>query len=65
MKKMQFYAGIVSLVIAAFFAVSNFTKIEMSFGETFLANVHAYPAAFFALLGLFLIFIGLKPFLRS
>lgn len=65
MKRKTFYAGIAAIVIAVVLALLNLTRIETSFGETFLANVNIYPAAFFALLGLVLIFLGLKPLLRS
>jgi len=64
MNKRQLIAGIVSLVVAAVFALLNFTQFETKFGETFLATIKIYPAAFFALLGLMLIFWGLKPLLR-
>jgi len=65
MNKRQFFAGIVSLVVAAVFALLNLTQYETKFGESFLANIKIYPAAFFALLGLMLIFWGLKPLLRK
>jgi len=65
MKKKQFYAGIVSLGTASILALFNLGTIKTSFGETFLANVTVYPAAFFALLGLLLIYINLKPLWRN
>lgn len=65
MKKKQFYSGIVALVLALVLTLLNFTKIETSFGETFLASVKIYPAAFFALLGILLVYLGLKPLWRS
>jgi len=65
MKKIQFYAGMASLGIAATLALIGLTKIETSFTDTFLANIQIYPAAFFALLGLMLMFLGLKPLWRG
>ena len=65
MKKTQFYAGIVSFVIAAILAALNFTKINFSFSGALPTNVNIYPAAFFALLGIVLIFLGVKPLFRS
>lgn len=65
MNKRQLFAGIVSLAAAAVFALLNLTQFETKFGETFLASIKIYPAAFFALLGLMLIFWGLKPLLRK
>lgn len=64
MNKNQFYSGIVALVLALVLTLLNFTKIEASFGETFLASVKIYPAAFFALLGILLVYLGLKPLWR-
>ena len=65
MNKKQFYAGVVSMGLAVIFTLLDLTKIEASLGETFLANVSIYPAAFFALLGVLLVFLGLKPLWRS
>ena len=65
MKKKQIYAGFVSLGIAAMLAIFKLTTIKTSFGETFLAKVNIYPVAFFALLGLLLMYIGMKPLWRS
>lgn len=65
MNKKQFYAGIGSLGIAAVLALLNLSIFETRFGETFLASVKVYPAAFFALLGLLLVFMGLKPLLNK
>lgn len=64
MNKKQIYAGIVSLVIAAVFALLKLTQFESKFGETFLASIKIYPAAFFALLGLLLIGMGLRPLMK-
>ena len=65
MNKKPFFAGIASLIIAVCLALLNLTKIETSLGETFLATIKIYPAAFFALLGLMLLFLGVKPLLRN
>lgn len=65
MNKKQFYAGIGSVVIAAVFALLNLTIFETKFSETFLASIKIYPAAFFALLGLLLIVMGMTPLLRK
>jgi len=65
MNKKQLYSGVVALALAGILTLVNFTKIETSFGESFLAKVNIYPAAFFALLGILLIYLGLKPLWRS
>ena len=65
MNKKPFYAGIASLVIAACLAFLNLTKFETSLDETFLTTINIYPAAFFALLGLMLLFFGVKPLFRN
>ena len=65
MNKKPFYAGIAFLVIAACLALLNLIKFETSLGETFLTTVKIYPTAFFALLGLLLLFLGIKPLLRN
>jgi hypothetical protein len=65
MNKNRVVSGVVSLGLALILILINFTKIETSFGETFLTTVRIYPAAFFALLGVLLIFLGLKPLRRS
>jgi hypothetical protein len=65
MNKKYFFTGVASLVIAAGFALLNLTKIETSLGDTFLATIKIYPTAFFVLLGLVLLFFGLKPLWRD
>jgi hypothetical protein len=65
MKTKLFYAGAVSMGIAAAFALLELTTIKASFNDTFLANVHIYPATFFALLGLLLMYFGLRPLWRN
>lgn len=65
MKKTQFIAGFVSLVIAAILGLAGFTHIDMTLNGALPTNIHLYPAGFFALLGVWLIFLGVKPLLRS
>jgi hypothetical protein len=65
MRKTQFIAGFVSLVIAAMLGLAGFTRLDMTLNGSLPTNVHIYPAAFFVLLGVWLIFLGVKPLLRS
>jgi hypothetical protein len=65
MKKNQFYAGAVSLGIAAALALLGLTKFKVSFSNTSLSTMTIYPAAFFALLGLLLMYYGLRPLWRN
>jgi hypothetical protein len=65
MNKKNLIAGSVSIIIALIFTLVRFTKVAMTFNESFLPNIYIYPAAFFAFLGLMLIFLGLKPLWRS
>lgn len=65
MKTKLFYTGAVSLGIAAAFALLDWTTIKVSFSDTSLSTMTAYPAAFFALLGLLLVYHGLKPLWRN
>ena len=65
MKKKFIYAGFVSWLFAAVLALLKLTTFEANFGNTNLVNISVYPAAFFALLGLLLDFLGLKPLWRS
>ncbi|HEY5731314.1 MAG TPA: hypothetical protein VLA72_15180 [Anaerolineales bacterium] len=65
MKTKLFYTGAVSLGIAAAFALLDLTTIKVSFSETFMANITIYPATFFALLGLLLMYFGLRPLWRN
>jgi len=62
MKTKQFYAGVVSLGIAAALALLDLTTIKVSFSDVSLSTMTVYPAAFFALLGVLLVYHGLKPF---
>ena len=65
MNKKQLFAGKVSLGIATVFALFDLTVIKASFNDTFLANVSIYPATFFTLLGLLLMYFGLRPLWRN
>ena len=65
MKTKLFYAGSVSMGIAAAFGLLDLTTIKMSFSDTSLSTMTIYPAAFFALLGLLLIYHSLKPLWRN
>jgi len=65
MNKKPFYAGIASLAIAACLALLNLTKFETGFGENIPTTIKIYPAAFFALLGLLLLFYGVRPLWRN
>jgi len=65
MKTKLFYAGSVSMGIAAAFALLDLTTIKVSFSDTSLSTMTVYPAAFFALLGLLLIYHSLKPLWRN
>jgi len=60
MKRLKFYAGAGALAVAAVLAVLDMTRLEASSGGAFLSEVRVYPAAFFALLGVLLIFQALK-----
>ena len=64
MKTKLFYAGSVSMGIAAAFALLELTTIKASFKDIFSGTITVYPAAFFALLGLLLIYHSLKPLWR-
>lgn len=65
MNKKLFTAGLVSLGVAVVFVALNLTKIVTSLGDSFLVNVIIYPAAFFAILGVILIFRGLRIFRKN
>ncbi|HBY07151.1 MAG TPA: hypothetical protein DEH22_04960 [Chloroflexi bacterium] len=65
MKKKFVYAGFVLWLFAVILDVINLTWFEATAGDTNLVNISVYPAAFLALLGLLLVFLGLKPLLRS
>lgn len=65
MRTKLFYAGAISMGIAAVFALLDITTIKASFSDTFIANVNIYPATFFALLGLLLMYFGLRSLWRN
>jgi hypothetical protein len=55
------YTGAISLGIAAALALLDLTQIKISFSDTSLSTMTIYPAAFFAFLGLILMYNGLRP----
>ena len=65
MKTKLFYAGAISMGIAAALALLDLTTIKMSFSDTSLSTMIIYPAAFFVLLGLLLMYYGLRPLWRN
>jgi hypothetical protein len=65
MNTKQLYTGIGSLVIAGILALMDLTEISTSLSDTILAEINIYPAAFFALLGLLLIFLSVRSYYRK
>ena len=65
MKTKLFFAGAVSMGLAAALALLDLTMIKISFSETSISTMTIYPAAFFALLGLLLMYHGLRPLWRK
>jgi len=65
MKTKQFYAGAISMGIASALALLDLTTIKLSFSDTAVSTMTVYPAAFFALLGLLLMYYGLRPLWRN
>jgi hypothetical protein len=61
MKVKQFYAGAISLGTSIALELPGWTTIKVSFSDTTVSTMTVYPAAFFALLGLLLIYHSLKP----
>ena len=61
MKTRLFSSGAVSMGIAVTLALLDLTMIKISLSETSLSTMTIYPAAFFALLGLILMYNGLRP----
>jgi len=61
MKTKLFCTGAISLGIGAALALLDQTMIKISFSDTSVSTMTIYPAAFFALLGLLLMYNGLKP----
>lgn len=62
MKLKQFYAGAIALGISIAIELLGWTTIKVSFSDVSLSTMTVYPVAFFALLGLLLIYHSLKPF---
>ena len=65
MKTKLFYTGAISLGIAAALMMLDLTKIKISFSDTSLSTMTIYPAAFFALLGLFMMYKGVRLLWRK
>ena len=65
MKAKLFYAGAISMGIAAALALLDLAMIKISFSDTYVSTMTIYPAAFFALLGLLFMYNGLKPLWRK
>lgn len=65
MKVKQFYAGAVSLGISIAIELLGWTTIKVSFSDTSISTMTVYPVAFFALLGLLLIYHSLKLFWQN
>ena len=65
MKTKLFYTGVISFGIAAALTLLDLTMIKISFSDTSLSTMTIYPAAFFALLGLFSMYNGLRPFWKK
>ena len=61
MKTKLFYTGVFSMGIAAALALLNLTMIKISFSETSLSTMAIYLVAFFGLLGLLMMYRGVKP----
>ena len=61
MRTKLFYTGAISLVIAAALMMLDLTMIKISLSDTSLSTMTIYPAAFFAVLGLLLMYNGLRP----
>jgi len=65
MRKVQLYAGVVSLGIAGTLFSLDLRMIRISFSDTPQSTLTIYPAAFFAFLGFLLVYLGLKPLWRK
>lgn len=59
--KTKLLVGVISLGIATALMLLDLSKIKISFSDTSLSTMTIYPAAFFALLGLLMIYNGLRP----
>ena len=60
MKTKHFFAGVISLGIAAALVLLDQTMINISFSDTSLSTMTIYPAAGCAILGLLLMFKWLR-----
>ena len=65
MNKKQFYMGLITLGTAITLHSLDLTMIKISFSDTSLSTMTLYPAIFFALLGLSLMYQGLKALWRK
>lgn len=61
MKTTQLFTGITSLGLGGLLWLLDKTKYVFVFGEDPLRRMSIYPAAFFGLLGMILIYNSLKP----
>jgi len=61
MKKIQVYIGSFSLGIAGVLYLLDLTMIKVTFSNSPPSSMSIYPAAFFTLLGVLLMYHGLKP----
>jgi hypothetical protein len=61
MRTKLFGTGAISMGITAALALLDLTMIKISFSDTSLSTMTIYPAAFFAFLGLLLMYNGLRP----
>jgi hypothetical protein len=61
MNKKSIYTGVGCLIVAGALALFDVTKIEASLSEPIVTAIRIYPATFFALLGLVLLFLGARP----
>ena len=65
MKTKLLYSGAVSMGIAAVLVSLDLSMIKISLSKTSLSTMTVYPTAFFALLGLSLMYNGLRPLWRK
>lgn len=65
MNRKSLYTAVGSFVVAAALALAGLSEFEFSYGDTFAGQIHVYPAVFFALLGLLLLFLSLRSILRK
>ena len=65
MKTKLIYTGAISMGIAAALAFLDLTMIKISLSAVSFSTMTIYPAAFFALLGLLLMYNGLRALWRK